>query len=346
MKQIVTNEATANTFGDWAYIAIAKHYEKMLSHEAGVLADRDPEELHQMRVGMRRLRTALVGFAPALSLSAPMGEKVVGRIARVLGHLRDIDVLGDTLKTDYRPHLPKAERKELDRILKGLAKERRKAFKAVKAILKGKTYRKLKKSFESWLTNPRYSSLARVPIEFVLPDLLLPQFSQFFLHPGWEVGGSIGEMTSVEYADADTARRILARQETTLHSLRKEAKRTRYQMELFVQFYGGEYQSYLKETKQIQGILGDLQDSFVLKEFLNRFFVKSFKTRLPALAQRLQEIRWQKWNAWQELHYKFASPAMRQSLRTIAQHPNISTDVSEGDLSKNLVIPMTQLSLS
>ncbi|MEM9540846.1 MAG: CHAD domain-containing protein [Cyanobacteria bacterium P01_E01_bin.42] len=330
MKQVVSDEFETNTFGDWAYLAIAQHYRKMLSYEAGVLSDRDPEELHQMRVNMRRLRTALVGFASALSLPATSGEKAVGKIARVLGQLRDIDVLEETLKTEYRPQLPKAERKELDRILNALAKERKQAFKVVKQVLAGKAYRQLKKGFESWLANPQYSALACVPIEHILPDLLLPRFGQFFLHPGWAVGGSIGDIPQERIlpADPDTVRQILARQEITLHDLRKEAKRTRYQMELFVQFYGEEYRNYLKETKQIQSILGDIQDSFVLKEFLNHFFDKSFKTRLPALAKHLHKIRWHKWNAWQSLHYKFASPKTRQSLRTLAQHPQIS----RGDL--------------
>lgn len=330
MKRIASDEFKTNTFGDWAYLAIAQHYRKMLSHEIGVLSDRDPEELHQMRVGMRRLRTALVGFAPALSLPAMAGEKAVGRIARVLGKLRDIDVLEETLKTEYRSQLPKAERKELDRILKALANKRKQAFKAVKKAIAGKAYHKLKKGFVSWLENPRYSTLACAPIEHILPDLLLPRFGQFFLHPGWTVGGSICDIPRGEILPADphTVRQILAQQETILHDLRKEAKRTRYQMELFVQFYGREYRDYLKDTKQIQSVLGDIQDSFVLKEFLNRFFGKSFKNRLPALAKHLHQIRWQKWNTWQTLHHKFASPKTRQSLRNLVQHPQIP----QGDL--------------
>ena len=325
MKSMAASSTEAQTFGDWAYLAIAQHYEKMLAHEVGTIADRDPEELHQMRVGMRRLRTALVGFAPALDLPAIAGEKVVGRIARILGKLRDIDVLEESLKTEYHPQLPKAERKELDLILKALAKERRQAFKAVKAAIEGKTYGKLKKGFASWLANPRYTTLACVPIEFVLPDLLLPQFGQFFLHPGWGVGGNIGKRTGeiAPKADPDTVRRILAKQENILHDLRKEAKRTRYQMELFVQFYDEEYQSYLKDTKRIQSVLGEIQDSFVLKEFLDRFFVKSFSTHLPTLAKHLQKIRTQKWIAWQTLHDRFADPQKRQALRTLAQHPQI-----------------------
>jgi len=53
----------AKTLGDSAKLAIEQHYQKILKHEAQVLKDKDPEDLHQMRVGMRRLRTAIVGFS-------------------------------------------------------------------------------------------------------------------------------------------------------------------------------------------------------------------------------------------------------------------------------------------
>ncbi|MEA5468754.1 CHAD domain-containing protein [Spirulina sp. 06S082] len=316
-------EAEIMTFANLAYIAIAQHYWKTISYEAGVLADRDSEELHQMRVSMRRLRTALVGFAPILSLPAIATEKAVGRVAKVLGKLRDIDVLEATLKTEYRPQLPKAERQKLDRLLKRLAKDRKKAFKAVKKTLKGKTYLHLKNGFTSWLEKPHYSSLACLPLELILPDLLLPQFSQLLLHPGWWVeAGDRGEIPSVKDSAPDTICNILVQQEKKLHSLRKSAKRTRYQMELFEQFYGKEYEIYLKQIKTVQSILGDLQDSFVLQEFLNRFFAKSFQTELPHLAQHLQEIRQQKWQAWQDLQQKFSCLETRQSFRAIAQSPH------------------------
>ena len=122
---------TARTLGNWAYIAIAKHYKKILKHESKVLKDKDPEHLHQMRVGMRRLRSALSGFAPALDLPSAVSEKNIGKIAKVLGKLRDIDVLQNSLITQYQPNLPEIEQKNLQVILKSLKKERKSAFKAV-----------------------------------------------------------------------------------------------------------------------------------------------------------------------------------------------------------------------
>ena len=87
----------AKTLGDWAKIAIQQHYQKILKHETLVLQDKDPEELHQMRVGMRRLRTAIAGFSCAVTLPKSVDEKKVGEIATILGKLRDLDVLQETL---------------------------------------------------------------------------------------------------------------------------------------------------------------------------------------------------------------------------------------------------------
>jgi hypothetical protein len=50
--------------GQFAYQVIAQQYHRMGNQEQGVLADQDPEYLHQMRVGSRRLA---YGFASVQS---------------------------------------------------------------------------------------------------------------------------------------------------------------------------------------------------------------------------------------------------------------------------------------
>lgn len=58
----VRTQSKTNTLGDWSALALDKHFHKVLKHEDDVLKDKDPEALHQMRVGMRRLRSAITGF--------------------------------------------------------------------------------------------------------------------------------------------------------------------------------------------------------------------------------------------------------------------------------------------
>ncbi|MCW6034891.1 CHAD domain-containing protein [Spirulina subsalsa FACHB-351] len=311
---------TAVTFGDWAYIAVAKHYKKILKHEPEVLKDQDPEELHQMRVGMRRLRTVLIGFATALRLPKGIREQKVGKFARILGELRDLDVLGESLKKDYLPHLPKKEQKVLRDVFPAFKHQRHKAFKQVRKALQEKPYLKFKQRLTEWLEFPQYHAIASLPIEEVLADLLLPQVSQLLLHQGWWVGvGSLTNAVSLDPSPRALMEQVFTHEITSLHSLRKEAKRSRYQLELFTQFYGETYQSYVQDIKEIQTVLGDIQDSFVLVEFLQSLFPDPIEQELPHLTQKLQEIRWEKWQAWQGLQAQFTEPSTRHHFRLTVQ---------------------------
>lgn len=319
----MSQQQEAKTFGDWAKIAIAKHFEKILKHEDEVLQDKDPEELHQMRVGMRRLRSAMTGFAPAVDLPKAAGERQVGKIAQVLGKLRDLDVLQETFKTQYQPNLPSAEQESLAAVLKFLKKQRKQAFREVKAILDSTRYIRFKEELQDWLERPSYQPIAALKIELVLPDLLLPQISKLLLHPGWLVGVEIreGEISYPDGLDPQTVAQTLEIRGTTLHDLRKEAKRSRYNMALFTQFYGEAYQDYLQKIKDIQEILGQIQDSFVLVEFLESVLESDIHKQMPTLAQQLSKTRFQKWQEWEGFQRHFLNWEKRQELRTILQHP-------------------------
>jgi CHAD domain-containing protein len=260
MNNQLTREE-AKTFGDWAYIALTKHFNKILKHEAEVLKDRDPEELHQMRVGMRRLRSAIAGFNIAIDLPKEASEKTIGKVARILGELRDLDVLKEVLETQYQPNLPEAEGKHLNAVLKKLEKQRKKAFSKVQEVLESELYKDFKKAFKKWLDKPQYQAIGEIAISPILPDLLLPQVSRLLLHPGWLIGVEMveGNVKLSENLDQNAVEDLLAKQGKILHDLRKEAKRTRYNMELFTeaggrrQGAGGKDYDDLKEG-EVQGL--------------------------------------------------------------------------------------------
>lgn len=316
----------AKTLADWAYLAIAKHFNKILNHEVDVVKDKEPEDLHQMRVGMRRLRSALVGFAPALNLPEEIGESKVGKIARILGRLRDIDVLGEALNCQYQPILPVGEGKILAQALKVLDKRRKKAFKKVVKTLNSSEYLKLKAAFQDWLQQPSYQPIGQIAIDVVLADLLLPQASRLMLHPGWLVGVNL-EGAEVEFfpeRDQTTVATLLETQGLILHDLRKEAKRSRYNMELFTQFYGDVYQGYVQDVKTMQTVLGDIQDCFVLAEFLADIFAEDLQKIMPTLVAKFQEIRYYKWQEWEQIQRKFMAATTRKELHLTILSPNLT----------------------
>ncbi|MBD2493001.1 CHAD domain-containing protein [Nostoc sp. FACHB-280] len=303
----LATKPTVKTLGEYAYQAIQKHFNKTLKYEKTVKKDEDPEALHQMRVGMRRLRTAVSRFDVVLDLPKPASDKNIGKIARRLGSLRDLDVLKESLEQLYQPKLPHKEQKSLNKAFQALAKQREVALADVLNTLKDEPYKSFKQTLEEWLEKPQYQSLGSLPIQQVLPDLLLPEVSIFFLHPGWLVGTQVTESEVKIRHDwqAEKIEQHLTSKGDTIHDLRKQAKRLRYQMELFAELYADSYTGYIAEVKSIQDILGSIQDSVVMGEWLTDIFKSEFHAHLPTLANLLAEHRYQLWQQWQPLQEKY-----------------------------------------
>lgn len=311
---------------EWAYIAIAKHSRKILKYEAGVLQDKNPEELHQMRVGMRRLRSAISGFAVAIDLPKTVNEKNIAKIGRSLGKLRDLDVLLAALKDDYRPLLPVAEQKSLDKVLKSLNKQRKDELKQVRKTLNSKLYFNLKQELQNWLEQPQYKSIGNLSIYPVLPDLLLPQISQLLLHPAWLVGVKLEDgIQFPNMFNSEAVEQLLEQKELMLHDLRKSAKRTRYNLELFDRFYDDTYHYYLKQIEKIQEVLGQIQDCYVLREMLEKVLKSAIAVKMPELAALFSKIRYEKWQEWSILQEEFLDDKTRRELRqTIIWKPEVN----------------------
>lgn len=324
---IVSTRTNTKTLGNWASLAIKKHFQKFIKHEADVLKDRSPEDLHQMRVGMRRLRSAITGFAPALDLPKSAQEKKIGKIARRLGQLRDLDVLREALENHYKPALPSKEQKSLETALEHLDKQRRQTLAQVKETLEHDRYQSLKQSLKKWLKQPSYQEIAQIPIQEVLPDLLLPEVSKLLLHPGWLVGTEVkeGEIHILKELKPKMVEQKLAEKGPALHSLRKEAKRIRYQMEVFSDFYGESYAAYLQDVKAIQEILGQMQDNFVLAEFLTDVLQSEIKSLLPTLADQLAQTSYQAWLQWQPLQQRYLNLEVRKGFHLAILQPTPET---------------------
>lgn len=319
------------TLGDAASGAIEKYFRKAVEHAAEVIKDKDAEELHQMRVGMRRLRSAVTGFAPVLDLPKAASERKIGKVGRILGTLRDLDVMLESLQNRYYPNLPTDEQEVLDEALLSLLKQRRRALKAVRGVLEHKSYQSLKESIENWVEKPQFRAIEHLPIAEVLPDLLLPQVSEFFLHPAWLLGtkDEDGKVKVADDLNESAVEEKLAAEGTILHDLRKQAKRVRYLMNLFGDFYGPTYEAYVEDVKAVQECLGDIQDCEVLGEFLTDFVDRDLQKELPKLAGLLAEKRYGAWQKWQVLQRKYLKSEIRQNLRSTLIHPVID-DAANG----------------
>lgn len=331
---IVATELQIKTLGDCSHQAIQKHLKKIEKWEKVVRQDKDPEALHQMRVGMRRLRSSVNGFSLGIVLPKYINDKNIGKIARKLGKLRDLDVLKETLENVYQPNLPAKEKEFLKEIFKTLGKQRDDAVAGVRSTLKDESYKSLKQSLKTWLEKPVYQDSAALPIKQVVPDLLFPEVSHFLLHPGWLIGTQIENTDIVIEKDwqAKKIEQVLTTDGENLHSLRKQAKRLRYQMELFTDLYGERYQTHLGEVKKVQDILGQLNDDVVLAGWLSYVCKSKLQGKLPTLANLIKDRRHRLWEEWQSLQEIYIKSETKQDFRLTILYPSenqISDDTHE-----------------
>ncbi len=143
------------TMGDCAEQSISKFVRKIALCEAAVLDDTDPEPLHRMRVGMRRLRTVLQIFSPLVVLPESCTQKAVSRLTKALGIVHDLDIMGETLQQAILQDISARERQILAEVSTILTHRRRKAFVTMCACLT-KEYRAFEIACKMWLDDPKY----------------------------------------------------------------------------------------------------------------------------------------------------------------------------------------------
>ena len=307
--------------GQYSHQIITENLQRFVDQEKAVFKDQDSEPLHQMRVGMRRLRTAVQVFGPAIVLPKTVSHSSIGKIAKRLGATRDLDVLFQKLKSHYQPLLQGTEQENFDKVLKKLRKKRAQSFLQLKEILKADRYLHLKQSIQSWIDQPAYTSMGALPVVQVLSDLLLPLICEIFLHPGWLVGTTMQVGNVMLIKDPAVLNQQLTQFGDLLHDLRKQMKGVRYQAEFFSRFYDPDYLKAIQEFKTIQDILGELQDRAVLRQFLESTLNANLLNVLPIVSQIYQQEQIEFWQRWQPLQKRYLSLDFRQSMRSLLITP-------------------------
>lgn len=288
----------SNHVGDYAHRAIKTYVSHICRQEKGVLAHRDPEFLHQMRVGLRRLRTVCKAFDFAIALPDAINDRALKRLGKTLGSARDLDVLQRWLH-NYANQTPldKAETKVLKKLNRRLKKQRRHYLTQIDKLLHSQTYKQLFKTLKQWLKQPQYKSASKLSLAVALPDIQLPMMGQLLLHPGWLVSDDKNNQELKQ-----------------VHALRKQIKGIRYQMALFREFYGETYKNQVTTFKQMQDVLGELQDEVVLQSFLVKTLGRKWTKKLPSLNQDLKHQHQQLWRQWITLRQPYLSLEPRDAL--------------------------------
>jgi len=270
---------------------------RLVALQLDVLADRDPEPLHQMRVACRQLRSTLEQFGPALVLPEQVSPQRVARIGSDLGLTRDLDVLRQRLEDRWFPLLPEREQAPLRKLLKQLKRERKLAFGVLTETLKGRRYLKLLARLQAWLRQPAFTAMGEEPLDAWWPELLQPLQTGLFTLPGW--------WATNPYAPESLE---------ALHLLRRRIKRARYGLANLSAFAPERFAPWLAQFKALQGVLGDLQDLVVLDQTLARHLEGAPDAVMPTLCSLLTEARDGAWLLWLERSTWLRSVEARRQL--------------------------------
>lgn len=278
--------------GEQAQLLIARQLSRLQGLRPQVLEDDDPEALHQFRVSLRRLRSLISQFGPALELPPRLNRGRIAALARATGDCRDADVLRELLEQQLLPRLQPAERDACRPLRRQLKRQRRQAFQKLETGLRSSRCRSLLEQLESWGQAPRYTSLGQGPLNAWLPEWLLACSSGCFLHGGWFAG---------EPDDPE------------LHALRKQVKEVRYGLEALRDWIGEPGEAWIGDLRRVQSCLGDLHDQAVLMQL-----IPGHREVETALHRALKQDSEACWDHWQQLRTELLQPKRRHSLLQLA----------------------------
>jgi CHAD domain-containing protein len=235
------------------------HFQRMLGHEPGTRLGEDIEELHDMRVATRRMRSAFRVFSPYFDPDALKPFlKGLRRTGRALGSVRDLDVFMEKAQR-YLEGQPEEERSSLDPLLDNWQSKREAARARMLEYLDGKKSQRFVREFGGFLWTEGAGALPvhtdkPLPhrVSHLVPSLIYDRFEAV---RGYE---AVIEGAPIE----------------TLHALRIDCKRLRYSLEFFREVLGPEAEDVIKEVVIIQDHLGNLHDADVACGLLVGFLIE------------------------------------------------------------------------
>ena len=235
------------------------HFEDMVAHEDGTKVGEDIEELHDMRVASRRLRSAFSLFRKPLGreLLEPFREDLRW-LGRTLGTVRDLDV-GMAYMTSIGSKATGDEAEAIRIVLGQMANAWDSARAPLLACLASDRYRNFKERFSEFLLSPWL--FAKCPgygtaLEDFVPALMSKRLKRVRSYR--------------ELIDNATSE--------DLHALRIDCKRLRYAAEFVRHCYPRALQGWIDRVVEVQNALGEIHDRDVRIPALETIAASSSRT--------------------------------------------------------------------
>ena len=255
--------------GDVVRQALAAGVTRILQHDPGVRIGDDPEDVHQARVGARRLRSDLRTFAVVLDETwAASTTEELRWLGEALGAVRDADVLLERLRTQAAA-LPETDTVGLAPVFRRLATEREEARARLLVALDSPRYVALLDGLVAATQSPPVTGKADRRALDVVPGLVEGPWRRL--------------RKAVKALPKDPP-------DAALHRIRIRAKRARYAAEAAAPLVGKRAAAFASALAGVQGVLGDHQDAVVAEAWLRGVVDADGEGGDPAVAKVVEEL--------------------------------------------------------
>jgi CHAD domain-containing protein len=229
--------------------AVAGSVAGLVAHDAAIRKGDHPEDVHQARVAVRRLRSDLRTFAPLMerAWAEPVGGELAW-LSGVLGGVRDVDVLSELLKAQIRS-LPEDHRPVAKRLLERLGRLRACARSDLMAAMRSVRYDAL---LDGLVAGTSVASIAPGTPSVRGADALPPLVKR-----PWK---------NLRSAVRDAGR---SPTDHALHEIRIAAKRARYATEAVAPVVGRRATKLARRLGSLQDVLGTHHDAIVAQHWLH-----------------------------------------------------------------------------
>jgi CHAD domain-containing protein len=250
---------------------IGRQVTALLARDPGTRLGGEAEDLHQMRVATRRLRTILRVARPLLDpeWTEPLRAELAW-LGELLGPARDLDVQMAYFAEETAT-LKSRDRRPLERFIDHLRRERE----------------RVQQTLIEWLRSPRYLKLIASLVQAAQQP------------PVVAADTTLGDIAAHEFKQLRKSMKRLGRPPThaELHRARILTKRARYAAELAQLSMGKPAGRFAEEAKKFQDLLGTHQDAVQAEEHIRRFVVRTQGVRAAFVAGRMVERQHQRRDA-------------------------------------------------
>ena len=306
-RQVATSVNPSQTVEEAFKHILEANLASVKEWEPVALAGEDIEGVHQMRVGLRRMRSELSVFRSAIPRKLTrLLAKEMRWAARALDRARDLDVY---IAENFPGKGSKYQQK-----MQSIAREHREeAYSRVRGIVQCKRYLTFNREIVNWLDTKAWREQLSEEERKVLRRKITP----FACRVLEEHQGDVLEAgKEIENLDSEA-----------LHRLRIECKKLRYATEFFAPLYGERMKDFTRNLKALQDLLGTLHDTAVLSGLQKDLLKGTGSSKLKRLADKLEDKRekesedikknlMERWQAFSEAEILGSKPKRGRAVAT------------------------------